>query len=100
MDSLQEALDIFDMNCKVKASAQADMEIKAALFYVLDNLSAIHPHDNCRFCLQQQTTTATQDTGEIDETNLFHWLMDNHSESKQVIVERLRRDFVITKKQA
>lgn len=35
---------------------------------------------------------------EVDEVELFHWLMDNWSESKQNIVARLKRDFTVTKK--
>lgn len=73
--------------------------LKEALLYIItEKLSLIHPHDNCPYCRTEQKMTATATGPEPNEVELFTWLMDNWSESKQNIVARLKRDFVITKK--
>lgn len=61
----------------------------------------MHPHDNCLICQANKIwgkTGGENVCDDIDATSLFHWLMHNFSESKQVIVERLLRDYNITKK--
>ena len=104
-DALQRAVDTFDVAMRNLMRTQVTVSLPQAqhyaLFDALGVVSAIHPHSNCPQCASGQGVpyTTQYDTlpepaqAEATPIELFEWFMRNHSESKQIIVDRLRRDF-------
>lgn len=97
-DALQLSIDTFEQVLKLSGirPAQFGRSFYDGLFAALGAVSAIHPHTNCPHCARgfiTQYDTLPADDAEVTPLNLFEWFMRNHSESKQVIVDKLRRDF-------